>query len=328
MDGCFSGTFFSSPTSRRNGNSRGYTDDYSPDSDNTDEEGSYIRITSPSKAMAKPSKLRLTPTKQPPIEDIDDNKLIEELEGILKRRKSESELKEADKSSKLQELLIGMKEEISNSQIELEKLEADIVSREKIIFDLKAAASAAHIEYNANIVEFTLMVERLEQDVSTHVSRQKEVALAETDVHDNEISELRIKNKELATKCLLHQKEKEALRNVVTGVSFVADRKLESPVETDIFVRRSNSFNIDQKCARKSLRVVLPIKSDSPSRAISPSFTRSPKGDFRVFPIKTDSGAFLSAPSVRVPFMSPKKLLPYRNYNHDLSPKRLSQYRS
>lgn len=327
MDGCFSGTFFSSPISRRNGNSRGYTDDYSPESDNTDEEGSYIRITSPSKTMAKPSKLRLIKLKQPSIEDVDDNKLIQELEEILKQRKSESKLSEADKSSKLQELLVDMEEEIIKSQIELEKLKADIVSREKIIFDLKAAASAADIEYNANLVDFTLMVERLEQDVSTHVSRQKEVALAETDVHDNEISELRMKNKELATKCLLHQKEKESLRNVVTGVSFVADLKLESPEKTDIFVRRTTSCNGDQKCARKSLRVVLPIKSDSPSRAISPSFTRSPKGDFRVFPVKTDTGAFHSAPSVRVPFMSPKKFLPYRNYSHDLSPKKLSPYR-
>jgi hypothetical protein len=213
---------------------------------------------------------------------------------------------------------------MSKSKIELEKLKLDIVSREKIIFDLKAAASAADTEYNANVEEFTLMVERLEQEVSAHVNRQKDVALAETDIHDKEINELKMKNKELAAKSLLHQKEKEALRNVVTGQSlnFLSNRKLEFPLETARYHRRSNSFNADQICARKNLRVVLPIRSISPSSPISP------KGDYRNFSIKTDAGASLSAPSVRVPFMSPKKLLPYQSYTHNLSPKNLSPYRS
>lgn len=301
MNGCFS---FASPSHKRHGGHRGYKDEYS---NHTDEEELYNKIATEDK-KTQTLEMSSKSSKETSVDDEEDCEEIAQVEEMLKRRKSVS----VDKSAKLQELLLEMRDKISKSQMEIIKLKSDVVLRDETITNMKAAASAADIEYNENISGFTLMVEQLEKDVSMHVIRQNKVALAETHLHDKEINELRTKNKELATQSLLHQKEKAALRNIVTGASVVSDHKLESFVEANIILRKSNSFNRDKFSARKSPRAALPIN------CISLSSVQSPKGDSRIIPTKIN--ALLSAPSapsVQVPFMSPKKLPPYRSYTRD-----------
>jgi hypothetical protein len=176
--------------------------------------------------------------------------------------------------------------------MEVMKLTAEATLHNGVISTLKADAISASAKYEANITKFRQTLEKLSIDILRYKDYRDTLKMNNKSSYDEEKKELKRQNIEYNMIISVHQKETAILRNIISKMKVSSDlSKIDKPSIC------GSGLDINCPCVRK------PIVSLRFSR------NRSPKCASNINPHSFD--ATPSSPSTQLPFMSPKKLLPY-----------------
>lgn len=162
-----------------------------------------------------------------------------------------------------------------------------------VISTLKADAISISEKYEANIAKFRQTLEKLSIDILRYKDYHDTLKMNNKKSYDEEKKDLKRQNIEYNMIISVHQKETAILRSIISKMKKSSDlSKIDKPS-----ICGSGGLVIYCPCVRK------PIVSLRFSR------NRSPKSASNINPHSFD--ATTSSPSTQLPFMSPKKLLPY-----------------
>lgn len=236
-----------------------------------------------------------------------DDPVLDDVIVELESQKIKS-IVDKNKTLKLRKMLAEAREELSQSQIEVMRLNAEAIVHDEVVVRLKVDASATSKIYEANLTKFRNTVTRFQQDISKYKTDHETIAAVEKQSYDAEIIELKKKNKEFERRISLHKKEKEILSNIITKMKTSIDvcskySVNEKSVHANGLRNINSAVDGPSKCARK------PIVSLRFSRNRSPRAASISPHNINITP---------SSPSTQLPFMSPKKLAPYRSYGAKL----------